>query len=43
MMKLPFATHRGLIEPLTKDCHLKKLIIKRFLVFIEIFGRSENH
>ena len=35
MLNLPLATHRSLIEPLTDMKHVKILMIKRFLGFME--------
>ena len=35
MLGLPVATHRSLIEPLTGQMHVKKLLISRFLGFME--------
>ena len=35
MMDLPYATHRSLIQPLTGGMHVKLILIKRFLGFIE--------
>ena len=34
MLDLPYATHRGLIEPLSGSKHLKRIFIKRFLQMI---------
>ena len=33
-LDLPYATHRGLIEPLSGTKHLKRILIKRFLQMI---------
>ena len=35
MMDLPFGTHRNLIQPLTGDVHIKLILIRRFLCFID--------
>ena len=35
MLDLPFATHRSLIQPLTGDLHIKIVLIRRFIGFIE--------
>ena len=35
MLDLPWATHRCLIEPLTETQHRSKVLIKRYLSFIE--------
>ena len=40
MMDLPWATHRGLIEPLSKSSHLKRVFIKNFIQFIEKLENS---
>ena len=42
MLKLPFATQRSLIEPLTGQTHLKKTLIKRFLTFMKNIGNSNK-
>ena len=42
MMDLPYATHRSLIEPLTKERHLKKVLISRFLTFMELITKSKK-
>ena len=42
MMNLPYATHRSLIEPLTEEKHLKKILISRFLTFMEMISNSEK-
>ena len=34
MYDLPLQTHRNLVEPVSQQLHLKKLLIKRFLSFI---------
>ena len=34
MMDLPWDTHRGLIEPISRTSHIKRLLIKNFLQFI---------
>jgi hypothetical protein len=34
MMDLPFATHRGLMEPLSRRKHLRRIMIQRFLQMI---------
>ena len=33
-MDLPWGTHRGLIEPLSKSSHIKRFFIKNFIQFI---------
>jgi hypothetical protein len=40
MMDLPYATHRSLIEPLTGEKHLKKILLSRFLGFMEKISNS---
>ena len=42
MLKLPYGTHRSLIEPLTSKPHLKKTLIKRFLTFMKTIGKSKK-
>ena len=40
MMDLPWETHRGLIEPLSKTSHIKRLFIKNFIQFITNIEKS---
>ena len=40
MLDLPVATHRSLIEPLTNTKHIKLVLIKRFLGFMEKIDKS---
>ena len=40
MLDLPFATHRYLIQPLTEQEHVKILLVRRFLSFIEKIKKS---
>ena len=40
MLDLPFATHRNLVEPLTDDSHIKIILIRRFLSFVEKIKKS---
>ena len=40
MMSLPYATHRGLIEPISGRKHLKRHLIKRFLQMLQSIRRS---
>ena len=40
MLDLPFATHRNLIEPVTGDSHIKIILIRRFLSFVEKIKKS---
>ena len=35
MLDLPFATHRYLIQPLTRQEHVKIILVRRFLSFVE--------
>ena len=40
MLDLPYATHRNLIEPLTGEKHVKLILIRRFLGFMEKITNS---
>ena len=40
MLDLPYATHRALIQPLTGDEHIKIVLIKRFVSFINKIKNS---
>ena len=40
MFDLPYATHRSLIEPLTESPHVKLILIKRFLGFLDKIRKS---
>ena len=40
LMDLPYGTHRALIEPLTGEKHLKKILLSRFLGFMEKIKKS---
>ena len=42
MMDLPYATHRSLIKPLTKERHLRNVLISRFLTFMELITKSKK-
>ena len=42
MLGLPYDTHRCLIEPLTDIKHVKKLLITRFLGFMENISKSKK-
>ena len=42
MLDLPFATHRSLIEPLTGETHVKLVLIRRYLGFIEKIKSSNK-
>ena len=35
MLDLPFATHRYLIQPLSNEEHIRIVLVKRFLSFID--------
>ena len=40
MLDLPIATHRNLVEPLTGERHIKIILIRRFLSFVEKIRNS---
>ena len=40
MLDLPYATHRCLIEPLTGERHVKKVLVSRYLGFMEKIASS---
>ena len=42
MLNLPFSTHRNLIEPLTNDVHIKSVLIRRFLGFMDKIDKSDK-
>ena len=42
MLDLPLATHRSMIEPLTETKHIKLVLIKRFLGFMEKIQQSDK-
>ena len=42
MYDLPYQTHRYLVEPVSGQLHLKKVLIKRFLSFINQIKRSDK-
>ena len=42
MYGLPWATHRYFIEPLTNRPHLRKLLIRRYLAFINKIEKSSK-
>ena len=42
MLDLPYATHRSLIQPLTGEKHVKLILIRRFLGFIEKIRNSKK-
>ena len=39
---MPYQTHRYLVEPVSGQLHLKKLLIKRFLSFISQIKQSDK-
>jgi hypothetical protein len=41
-MDLPFATHTGLIEPLSGRKHLKRILLKRFMMMISSIEKSKK-
>ena len=43
MYDLPYQTHRYLVEPVSGQLHLKKVLIKRFLSFINQIKRSDKN
>ena len=42
MLDLPYPTHRYLIEPLTGEKHMNKVLISRYLGFMEKIGSSNK-
>ena len=42
MLDLPYETHRSLIEPLTEEKHVKLVLIKRFLGFMDKIRKSDK-
>ena len=42
MYDLPVQTHRYLVEPVSEQMHLKKLLIKRFLSFLQQIEKSKK-
>ena len=42
MMNLPYETHRGLIEPLSRRLHLRKILLKRFVSMTDSLRRSKK-
>ena len=42
MLGLPLATHRSLLEPLTGEKHIKLVLIKRFLGFMDSIKNSKK-
>ena len=42
MYDLPYQTHRYLVEPVSGQLHLKKLLIKRFLSFLKQIRKSSK-
>ena len=42
MYDLPYQTHRYLVEPVSGQLHIKKLLIKRFLSFLKQIKKSKK-
>ena len=42
MFDLPWGTHRYFVEPLTGDAHLSRMLVKRYLSFIEMLETSKK-
>ena len=42
MLDLPQPTHRGLIEPIFGEPHLKRVLLKRFLLMLEQIRKSKK-
>ena len=42
MYDLPYQTHRYLVEPVSGQLHIKKLLIKRFLSFLKQIRKSKK-
>jgi hypothetical protein len=42
MLGLPYATHRYLIEPLTGEQHIMKVLVSRFLGFMDKIASSQK-
>ena len=42
MYDLPYQTHRYLVEPVSEQLHIKKLLIKRFLSFLKQIRKSKK-
>ena len=42
MLDLPYSTHRGFIEPLSGRKHLKRVLLKRFIQFVENIRKSKK-
>ena len=40
---LPLQTHRYLVEPVSEQIHLKKMLIRRFLSFINQINKSKKN
>ena len=43
MYDLPYQTHRYLVEPVSGQLHIKKLLIKRFLSFLKQIQKSKKN
>ena len=42
MLDLPRETHRYLIEPLSNTCHIQKVLVRRFLKFLQQIRKFEQ-
>ena len=42
MYNLPWATHRNLLEPLTGEPHIRRILVRRYLGFIRKIEKSEK-
>ena len=42
MLDIPRETHRYIIEPLSNNEHIKKVLIKRFLTFLDQIRKSDK-
>ena len=42
MFDLPWGTHRRLIEPLTGDTHVSRILVKRYMSFIDKIKKSSK-
>ena len=40
---LPFQTHRYLVEPVSESVHIKKILIKRFISFLNQISKSTKY
>ena len=42
MLDVPRETHRYLVEPLSNTAHIKQVLIKRFLSFLDQIRKSDK-